>query len=290
MSPLQSTGVQAGLSSQPVSCPEPSAECEASLNWSGYSVCDDGVGQVAQTCSACLIEYEEGLECTPQQGDVTYVAGTWNVPRATDGYGQTCTDQENTWYDASQWVGIDGLISTTVEQTGTSVDCYYGQLVYYAWYEFYPSATVLISSVTVSPGDEVSASVSCNSAVVSGSVGANCTVSLTDETSGQSFTSPSTFVPGALLDSANWIQEDSYFDGFLAYTPVSSLTFSNTATTVNGATHPITRWGANVFWIVAVTYDFGSAPEGVTFAGVKADPTALSYASGFTVKFYSAGP
>ena len=40
---------------------------------------------------------------------------------------------------ASFWVGLDGLNSSTVEQTGSEVDCSGGSPVYYSWYEMYPA-------------------------------------------------------------------------------------------------------------------------------------------------------
>jgi len=49
--------------------------------------------------------------------------------------------------------------SSTVEQTGTDSDCSGSSPSYYAWYEFYPHPSYLISGVPVSPGNHMSASV-----------------------------------------------------------------------------------------------------------------------------------
>jgi hypothetical protein len=88
-------------------------------------------------------------------GTVTHITGMWTVPAITSAEGAHCSDGENTWYDNSVWIGIDGLFSTTVEQTGTSSDCFYGQTSYYAWYEFYPAASVSINTITVNAGDKM---------------------------------------------------------------------------------------------------------------------------------------
>ena len=67
-------------------------------------------------------------------------------------------------YSAS-WVGIDGAGSSTVEQTGTESDEFYGQPIYSAWVELYPAPTMVIqytssgADVPVYPGDHMSGSV-----------------------------------------------------------------------------------------------------------------------------------
>jgi hypothetical protein len=63
------------------------------------------------------------------------------------------------------WVGLDGYTSTTVEQTGSSVDCTVGDLPkYYAWYEMYPADPVNFSN-TVLAGDHFTASVTASGAI-----------------------------------------------------------------------------------------------------------------------------
>jgi len=138
-----------------------------SVNWSGYAV-------------------------TGAKGSVTDVKASWIVP-AIQG---TCpsTDQF-----ASFWVGIDGYSSNTVEQIGTDSDCQNGKPVYYAWFEFYPHPSFIVNSLTIQPGDVISAEVSA------GAKGA-FTVTLTDTTRGQTF-STSTRIPSAAQSSAEWIAE-----------------------------------------------------------------------------------
>ncbi len=123
-----------------VSCPLPASQCGTSYNWGGYAVCP----------SSCA---------SGTAGQVTDVKGTWIVPSITGQSGNSCPNGDKTWYDASIWIGIDGFSDSTVEQTGTSVDCYYGHVFYYAWYEFFP-ANSYNAPISVHPGDKISAEVS----------------------------------------------------------------------------------------------------------------------------------
>ncbi len=78
---------------------------EYSSNWSGYAVTG---------------------------GTYTSVSATWVQNAGTCSSSDTDTDM-------SPWVGIDGYSSSSVEQTGTSVDCSGSSKTYYAWYEMYPA-------------------------------------------------------------------------------------------------------------------------------------------------------
>src|SRR5437870_11189269 len=117
-----------------------------STNWSGYAV-------------------------TGASGSVSDAKGSWTVP-AIQG---TCP---GTNQYSSFWVGIDGFSSGTVEQTGTDSDCQNGAPTYYAWYEFYPHPSFLISGLTVRPGDHMTAEASFNGRL---------SVTITDTTTGVSF-------------------------------------------------------------------------------------------------------
>jgi hypothetical protein len=95
-------------------------------------------------------------------------------------------------------VGIDGWTSDSVEQTGTDSDCDGSTPTYYAWYEFYPNPSYEITSVPISPGNHISASVTYS--------GSEFTITLTNETTGKSYSKSST-VSGAARSSAEWIAE-----------------------------------------------------------------------------------
>jgi hypothetical protein len=120
----------------------------------------------------------------------TQAKGSWTVPAVN------CSVTPNTY--SSFWVGLDGYSSSTVEQIGTDSDCNGTSASYYAWYEFYPQGSFLISSVPISPGNRISAQVSYS--------GTQFTVTITNETRGGSY-SKTTTVPGAKRSSAEWIAE-----------------------------------------------------------------------------------
>jgi hypothetical protein len=135
-----------------------------------------------------------GYAVTAEPGAVTAVTGSWVVATAT------CDSAHPAFSGASQWVGIDGYDSRTVEQTGTDADCSRGAPRYYAWYEFVPEPGVTIESLTVEAGDTMSAAVSY--------ADGKFTVAITDLTRGQSF-SVTHAVPAARRASAEWIAEDN---------------------------------------------------------------------------------
>jgi hypothetical protein len=211
------------------------------------------------------------------------VTGDWKVPTITNVSGSTCPDAQKTWDSNSVWIGIDGYADGTVEQTGTSADCYYGSVSYYAWYEFYPAGSQVVFSV--SPGDSIKATVS-----YVGTSGGNPTfkTTITDSTSSSTSTSPTTAVPGALRNSAEWIDESPYYDGYLGLTQVGSIKFTGATATIGGTTGSISHWGSNVYWLLMVDYNY---PYSSTLTYAKAQPAALtSGGKDFTVTWLSNGP
>jgi len=93
---------------------------------------------------------------------------------------------------------LDGFNSSTVEQTGSEVDCNGSTPVYYSWYEMYPAFPVNFSN-TVRPGDHFTGSVTYN--------GSNSfTLKLSDTTQGWSHTVNAT-LSGAARSSAEVIAE-----------------------------------------------------------------------------------
>lgn len=208
--------------------------------------------------------------------DFTQVQGSWIVT-AVD-----CTKTPNT--DSSEWVGIDGWSSNTVEQIGTDADCNGKTPFYYVWYEFYPLNTIVINDVSIAPGDKFSASVVYN--------GDNdYTVSITNDTTGQSFTKGVEFkgadgsgVPPR--NSAEWIEEmdgnelsDFGVDSFGEfYTGVSDGTDVATDSSVSGG---ISTFGSAVQKSI-------STKNGSSGSKDTAVPSALaSDGSSFTVTWMS---
>src|SRR5580692_11516587 len=82
-------------------------------------------------------------------GTYTSVSASWTQPAGKCSSG----DQY-----AAFWVGIDGYSSSTVEQTGSEVDCAGRTPEYYAWYEMYPGPSENYSN-TVKAGDHFTATV-----------------------------------------------------------------------------------------------------------------------------------
>ena len=78
------------------------------------------------------------------------VSGNWVVPTV---------QPTQTTEAAGTWIGIDGGPSSpsSIIQTGTAQVTQGGQTAYYAWYEVFPSPTVVLG--TVSPGDVMHTSV-----------------------------------------------------------------------------------------------------------------------------------
>ncbi len=249
-----------GSAASGVTCPLAASECYYSFNWGGYAV----------------------LGAT---NSVTKVAGSWTVPAVTGASGTTCPDTQKEWLADAQWVGIDGAVSSTVEQTGTESECFYGHTYYYAWYEYYPANTV-VAKFTVSAGDQITATVTYKG--LNGSGDPTFQSKLTDVTTGKTFTSPVTGVSGALRDSAEWISEAPYYYGILGLTPVSVLKFTGGSATISGVSGVIGSWGSNVVWFVLADYNFPYTP---TAKYVKGLPGALNAkGNGFSFTWKASGP
>jgi hypothetical protein len=149
-------------------------------------------------------------------GPFTKVSASWVEPTGTCSSGNQY---------ASFWVGLDGYSSSTVEQTGSEVDCSGGRARYYSWYEMYPAYPVNFSN-TVRPGDHFTGSVAYNG-------GGSYTLTLTDATQGWSHIVSAT-LNGAANSSAEVIAEaPSSTGGVLPLTDFGTVNFSGA--TVNGS-------------------------------------------------------
>ena len=158
---------------------------------------------------------------------MTAVSGSWKVPAVTG---------SGTAYSAV-WVGIDGYDSSSVEQLGTESDIVNGRAEYSVWYEMYPKGSVDITSMTVSPGDSITASVQY---VTSGTYKGEFQLTITDTTQkNDSFTTYQSYAQ-AQRSSAEWVIEaPSSNSGVLPLANFGSVTFTNASATINGVTGPI---------------------------------------------------
>jgi len=108
---------------------------------------------------------------------------------------------------SSTWVGVDGFNNSNLIQTGTEQDWFSGSAHYNAWWEILPAAETVITTITVHPGDVFTASVSQVS-------GTTWNITITDTTTGASFSTNRTYTgPGT---SAEWIQEAPTVNGSIA--------------------------------------------------------------------------
>ncbi|HEY1652647.1 MAG TPA: G1 family glutamic endopeptidase [Acidimicrobiales bacterium] len=203
-----------------------------SENWSGYAV-----------------------ESTSQ---FTEALGSWVQPTAS------CTGLGHTY--GAFWVGLDGFTSTSVEQLGTDSDCKsLNSPSYYAWYEFYPAASVTLSSsqYPVKPGDTLTASVTRS--------GTSYTLSLH---SSVGWTFSTTRTGSDANSSAEWVAEapDTCLLGLLCsnanLTNFGSVTFSGAEAAVGGSLEPVSSFTDNSGpHAIAMTTSSGTT---------RAQPSALS--------------
>ena len=141
-------------------------------------------------------------------GPYNTITGSWVVPAVQPSTKSTYS---------SSWIGIDGFNNSNLIQTGTEQDYYNGSAHYGAWWEILPAAETVIPSLTVHPGDHMSASVQ--------NLGTGqWSITLKDDTTGQSFTTQQAY--SGPESSAEWIQE---------------------APTVGGRVAPLANYGETTF-------------------------------------------
>jgi hypothetical protein len=139
--------------------------------------------------------------------------GTFNVPNLSATAGTSV---------ASKWVGVDGNTNSFLIQTGVTelYDPTTNSVLAYAWWEILPAPNTPILTMTVSPGDSITATVQQVAGTTWG-------ISVVD--TGQSFTSDQYYAGPET--SAEWIFEAPSLNGSVqqlgVYSP--SVTFSSLA-------------------------------------------------------------
>ncbi len=161
------------------------------------------------------------------------VTGSWSVPAVTCPAGVTSY--------SSQWIGIDGAQSQTVEQDGTESDCFGGTPNYDAWYEMYGDNAVNSGyevelppgTYPVAPGDAMTASVSL--------AGSTWTLAINDTTQSWTYsTNIPTPSPGPQQSSAEWIVERPEVGGSLStLSDFGNAGFTSATATNGSASGPI---------------------------------------------------
>lgn len=193
-----------GASSSPTPTPStPPTFAYSSSNWSGYLA---------------------------SAGQFTGVSGSWTVPHATGNGVSTSAD--------ATWVGIGGVTSSDLIQTGTDdTVTRSGQVSTIAFYELLPDSETPIPGMTVSEGDNMSADISNLGA-------AAWKISISDVTRGENFSINVTY--NSTLSTAEWVEEDPSFSsgGLVPFDNFGFVSFSGATATENGAVTSLTGAGA----------------------------------------------
>ncbi len=235
-------------SAQAVNIPVARTSNGLSLNWSGYAVNITGV---------------------------TSVSGTFSVPTV----GAPC-GVSGFQGDVSVWVGIDGYSTGTVEQTGVagSCDLSTGAPTYYAWWEMYPRSSVVIRSMSINPGDSITASVVYNG-------GGSFTLSISDTTDGQSFATtvhaPVGGLNAAQRGSAEWVVERAatIYKGYLTILPLAtfgSTTFTSASFTVGSGPQTTLQSAVGAYAACSGTSPETSCFDQMTMVSVNSDGSLTS--------------
>lgn len=192
----------------------------------------------------------------------THVSGSWIVPAVN------CTKTPNSY--AVLWVGMDGYKDTTVEQIGTIAECSGTTALYGAWYEFVPNEAIqIISTVTASPGNKISAEVTYDGS-------GEFTLKITNVTTGKSFSKKGTVTGGAKRASAEWIAEaPTGPGGVLPLSDFGTASYGEDYTAVND-----TNWATDAS-ITGPISDFSTKEKIIMVTAAtppvdKAVPSALS--------------
>ncbi|HEY5987301.1 MAG TPA: G1 family glutamic endopeptidase [Streptosporangiaceae bacterium] len=173
----------------------------------GYPFLPAGAGESASPAFASALTANSVLTATSTNwagyaasyGTTTFrsVSAHFTVPYL-DCKGVTATN--GAW--SSHWVGLDGLTSLTVEQTGVDARCDGGSPIYEAWWEMFPNGMHLVS-IAVHPGNAINMSVNYSSSTHA------FTLTLSNTTTGQKFTHKASCPSGStcVRNSAEVISE-----------------------------------------------------------------------------------
>ena len=202
----QPTGLEqpAPLPSTDTGTPAAAISTSTSSNWSGYAA---------------------------GGGGYTSVTGTWTVPTVS---------LAASGADAT-WVGIGGVDTRDLIQAGTQASVGGGEVAYDAWIEMLPAPSKTIS-LSVSPGDSVTVSITQKSAI-------DWTIALRNNTTGGRFST--TVQYRSSNASAEWIQEaPSVGRGTVPLDDFGTLKFSGASAVKDGKTEDLRGLGANAITMI----------------------------------------
>jgi len=204
------------------------------------------------------------------------VSGSWIQPAVDCSAGSAS--------HSAFWIGLGGYTGEHLEQTGTSADCSAtGQAVYSAWYELVPAAQVPVT-MTVQPGDRLSAHVAVS--------GDTVTISLSNLTRHATF-SKQLQMSSPTVSSAEWIAEapsrclssNSQDCHILSLADFGSVAFTGATASAAGRTGSITS-GLGQVTALTLAANAGYGRLYATTAQADASPGALSgHGSSFSVSW-----
>jgi hypothetical protein len=165
---------------------------------------------------------------------VVGVSGSWTVPEVS-------VSQTDTF--SSAWIGIGGFVDQTLIQTGTTHDSINGSAEYSAWFELLPNYSATITTMTISPGDKIVASINLVDKIKN-----EWAVEIVDETNGQKFKQNFTYSSSRL--SAEWIIEKPIINGSLgSLADFGSITFTDSKVTMDTKVGTINNFPFSQFTI-----------------------------------------
>jgi hypothetical protein len=180
------------------------------------------------------------------------------------------------------WVGIGGAGGdSTLIQCGTEQDSLNGQAQYYAWYELLPNFSSNITTMAISPGHLIFASIQLANAQTNEWV-----LNITDTNTTQSFQNTFTYPSGQL--SADWVVErPTLGTGFRSLiTPLSdfgNVTFIDCTATIGSTIGDIGTFSWESFTM------YTSPSRGTSAVQLTDTPELTPDGSSFTVTWLATG-
>jgi len=202
----------------------------------GFFVSHRSTGAVAGTASNTSTNWS-GYAVTGTSGAFATVSSSWTQPTLN------CTAVSGSTYSA-YWVGLDGFSDQTVEQIGTEANCVNNRASYSAWYEMYPSNPYEVSvGLAINPSNQIKAIVNYNPPAATTTIfrgrtrtvttAASYTLTLTNNTTGKSFSTSISSRQTYARSSAEVITEAPYNNGILPLADYGTANYTNAL--VNGS-------------------------------------------------------
>jgi Peptidase A4 family len=161
---------------------------------------------------------------------------------------------------AAFWVGIDGYSSDSVEQDGTLIECYFGTVYQFTWWEMYPTNDIQTVGETLAAGDSISASV-----VRSGD---SYTLAVTDSTHTANSFSTTQTCSDCANSSAEWIAEaPSGEAGVYPLTDFGSWTASNATVTEGSSSGVISSFTDDEITMIDSSSNVKAQPGSLNASG-----------------------